>query len=260
MNNFRKYGSEPISVALIHGGPGAAGYLKPVAEELSKSVGIIEPFQTESTIDGQIEELRKILKTNATLPVTLIGHSWGAWLSVIFASENPSYIKKLILVSSGPFDDSYVKALNDTRMSRLSVDDVKELNELKLSLDNPSLQNKIEIFKRFGKLSGKTDDYSPLDKTDYTLVNNPDIFQTVNREALYLRKSGKLLRMAGRVKCPVIAIHGSYDPHPFKGVEEPLAGVLSDFKFYLLDNCGHNPWNEAEAKNDFYEILNKEIE
>jgi hypothetical protein len=33
MNNLRKYGIGPFSVAVIHGGPGASGSMAPVAKE-----------------------------------------------------------------------------------------------------------------------------------------------------------------------------------------------------------------------------------
>jgi pimeloyl-ACP methyl ester carboxylesterase len=259
MELFRKYGKEPINIAVIHGGPGVPGYMKPVAEELSKICGIIEPFQFAKTIDGQVEELRKILKINCSLPVTLIGHSYGAWLSVIFAYEYPEYVKKIILVSSGPFDDEYAQIINETRLKRLSEKDVAELNILRNELNNNENKIKKEIFKKFGDLSSKADNFKPICFHDDILDYQPDIFQIVMREALYLRKSGKLLKMAGRVNCSVIAIHGDYDPHPFKGVEEPLSKVIKEFKFILLNDCGHYPWNEEKGKDKFYEFLKKEL-
>jgi pimeloyl-ACP methyl ester carboxylesterase len=259
MESFRKYGNAPFNIAVIHGGPGVPGYMKPVAEELSKNSGVIEPLQSSNTIDGQIDELRNVLNTNCNLPVTLIGHSWGAWLSVIFASENPHYVKKLILISSGPFEDEYSYNINKTRLKRLSEKDVAELNKLKEELNNADIKNKKEIFKKFGELSSKADYFKPISFPNDILDYQPDIFQTVMREALYLRKSGKLLKMAGRVNCPVVAIHGDYDPHPFKGVEEPLSKIVKDFKFVFLNDCGHYPWNEINAKDKFYEVINNEL-
>lgn len=259
MESFRKYGKEPFKVAVIHGGPGASGYMKPVAEKLSEVEGVIEPFQSEGTIDGQVEELRMMLKINCCLPVTLIGHSYGAWLSVIFASENPEYVKKIILVGCGPFDDEYASVITETRLNRLSEKDISELNKLKLELNNPSNKNRKDVFKKFGEISSKADYYKPINFSDDILDYQPDIFQAVMREALYLRKSGKLLKMAGRIKCPLVAIHGDYDPHPYKGVSEPLSKVIKDFRLILLDDCGHYPWNEVNAKEKFYEILKKEL-
>ncbi|MCX6165827.1 MAG: alpha/beta hydrolase [Ignavibacteriae bacterium] len=259
MESYRKYGSAPFKVSLIHGGPGAPGYMKSVACELSIVCGVIEPLQSAKTIDGQVVELKNILKINCLLPVTLIGHSWGAWLSIIFASENPEYVKKIILISSGPFDDEYSHMINETRLKRLSEKDIVELNKLKLELNNYTNTNKKEIFKKFGELSSKADYFKPINFNDDILDYQPDIFQTVMREALYLRKNGKLLKLAGRINCPVIAIHGDYDPHPYKGVEEPLSKIVKDFRLILLNDCGHYPWNEVKAKEKFYEIIKKEL-
>jgi pimeloyl-ACP methyl ester carboxylesterase len=58
----------------------------------------------------------------------------------------------------------------------------------------------------------------------------------------------------------VIAIHGDYDPHPAEGVQKPLSSVLRDFRFVLLEKCGHTPWLERQARESFYHILKEEIE
>jgi pimeloyl-ACP methyl ester carboxylesterase len=57
----------------------------------------------------------------------------------------------------------------------------------------------------------------------------------------------------------VVAIHGDYDPHPSEGVREPLSRTLRDFRFVLLRNCGHKPWIERAARDEFYEILRKQL-
>ena len=62
------------------------------------------------------------------------------------------------------------------------------------------------------------------------------------------------------IECPVVAIHGDYDPHPAEGVEKPLASILKNFRFILLQNCGHKPWIEKHAKDIFYEILKQELQ
>ena len=100
MKNLRIYGKAPLDVVLIHGGPGAPGHMAPVARELASDWGVLEPLQTSSTLEGQIQELRNVLEKNGDLPVTLIGFSWGAWLGFIFAAEYPAFTKKLILIGS----------------------------------------------------------------------------------------------------------------------------------------------------------------
>ena len=53
----------------------------------------------------------------------------------------------------------------------------------------------------------------------------------------------------------MLAIHGNYDPHAAEGVREPLARVLADFRFVLLERCGHLPWIERQAREEFYRLL-----
>src|SRR4030042_5728238 len=121
--DFRKYGNAPYNIAVIHGGPGAAGEMAPVARELSSGFGVLEPFQKAKTIEGQVEDLIFVLEKNAILPVTLIGFSWGAWLSLIVAAKYPALVKKLILISSGPFEEKYSAKILETRVSRLNEEE-----------------------------------------------------------------------------------------------------------------------------------------
>ena len=75
MENLRTYGEAPFNVAVVHGGPGAAGEMAPVARELASDCGVLEPLQTAASLDGQVEELKAVLEKNADIPVTLIGFS-----------------------------------------------------------------------------------------------------------------------------------------------------------------------------------------
>ena len=71
--NLRTYGAAPFQVAVIHGGPGAPGGMAPVARELSANRGVLEPLQTATSLEGQVQELKTVLKDHSDLPVTLIG-------------------------------------------------------------------------------------------------------------------------------------------------------------------------------------------
>jgi pimeloyl-ACP methyl ester carboxylesterase len=74
-----------------------------------------------------------------------------------------------------------------------------------------------------------------------------------------LRRNGTLVALGKQIQCPVVAIHGDYDPHPPEGIKKPLSAVLKNFRFILLKNCGHLPWIEKEAKDKFYGILKEEL-
>lgn len=257
METIRKYGQVPFQIGLLHGGPGASGEMKPVAENLSKDFGILEFLQTEKSVNGQIEELHNQLISSTDLPATLIGYSWGAWLGFLFASRYPDLLKKLILISSGAFDSKYNHDLMSIRLNRLNQQDREEAERLISAINSDDSDN--EILRRFGKLMTIADSYDYL-PVDNDLVDlDLTIYQSIWAEASRLRDTQELINCADRIRCPVVAIHGDYDSHPIDGVERPLFNKLHDFKMIRIEKCGHTPWRERYAKNTFFEILRKEL-
>ena len=259
MKNLRKYGKTPCRIAVIHGGPGAGGEMAPVARELASNWGVLEPLQTAASLEGQIEELKTVLEKNGDLPVTLVGFSWGAWLSFIFAAKYSSLVKKLILVGSGPYEEKYAARILETRLNRLSVENRTEVKSVIEILNNPATEDKNTAFARFGALFSKADAYNPIIHESEVIDRPYDIYQSLWKDAAEMRRSGKLLELGQHIKCPVVAIHGDYDPHPAEGVQKPLSAILKSFRFILLKNCGHRPWIEREARGKFYEILKEEL-
>lgn len=147
MNNFRIYGNPPFNIAVIHGGPGAPGEMAPVARELSLNMGVLEPLQTADSIDGQLAELKKILEKHGNPPMILVGFSWGAWLSYIFAARYSLLVKKLILIGSGPFEEKYAAKIMATRLSHLNANEKKEALSLLSTLNSGGMRD--DSFVRF---------------------------------------------------------------------------------------------------------------
>jgi pimeloyl-ACP methyl ester carboxylesterase len=260
MKNLRKYGNPPFNIAAIHGGPGACGEMAPVAKELSSICGVLEPLQTATSINGQILDLYNILKKNGNIPMILIGYSWGAILSYIFSSRYPIFVRKIILVSSGSFEEKYAKNIMKTRLSRLSNPEKTELLALMDTLKDSNVQEKNIFLNKFSELISKADSYDPLKDEREEIDCNFEVYQSVWKDAEEFRRSGKLLKLGKKIKCPVIAIHGKYDPHPYEGIKENLSKNLRDVQFYLLEKCGHCPWIEKNARDNFYNILKNEID
>ncbi len=142
MKSLRKYGNKPFNVAIIHGGPGAPGEMASVALELSSVRGVLEPLQTATTLEGQVQELKAVLEMKGALPVTLIGFSWGAMLSFIFTARYPSFIKKLILIGSGAYEEKYTVNIMETWLSRLSEGERGEVLSLIKTLNAPTIEDK----------------------------------------------------------------------------------------------------------------------
>ncbi len=260
MKNVRFYGNKPYTVAVVHGGPGAPGEMAPVARELASVTGVMEPLQTVASLDGQVAELHDVLEEHGNLPVTLVGWSWGAWLSFIFAARYPSFVRKLILIASGPYEEKYAEDIMPTRLNRMTEKQRAEVFRLSEILNNTLIEDKNAAFARLGEMITIADTYESLPYESEVLESRYDIYDSVWRGANELRDSGKLLEFGREIRCSVIAIHGDYDPRPAEGVRVPLSRVLKNFKFILLEKCGHEPWIEKSARDKFYKILKNELE
>jgi pimeloyl-ACP methyl ester carboxylesterase len=230
-----------------------------VARELASGRGVLEPLQSATSLEGQVEELRAVLEANADIPVTLIGHSWGAMLGFIFSARHPDFVTKLILVGSAVYEEHYATGIEATRLSRLSEDERGEIGLLLTALDDPTDRNTGAALARLGNLFTKADAYDPVAYDTEVLEVQVELHERVWQEATELRAIGELLRLGRRIRCPVVAIHGDYDPHPPEGVHEPLSTVLEDFRFVLLEHCGHVPWIERRARDEFFRILRGEL-
>ena len=262
MLNLRKYGPAPYCVAVVHGGPGVAGEMAPVARKLAKDSGVLEPLQTVASLAGQVKELQTVIEANADLPITLIGYSWGAWISYMLAASCPALIKKLILIASAPFDEKYAAEIQRNRFQRLSVKDRMNVAEIIETLQGPSRKDNNRTLERLGAILSKADAYNPCKQPSENpdeLIFRADIYRKVWAEGRQYRKSGKLWNLGKHITCPVVAVHGDFDPHPAAGVAKPLGSTLKQFRFILLKNCGHKPWLEHEAKEEFFRILKAEL-
>jgi pimeloyl-ACP methyl ester carboxylesterase len=164
-------------------------------------------------------------------------------------------VRKLILVGCPPLEDRFVPRIQSARLSRLTKDQRRELGEISAALEDPSTKNSNPLFDRFGALMSMADSFHPLPGDGEEIPVQADINRRVWSAAAAMRASSELLGLGKQIRCPVVAIHGDYDPHPAEGVEQPLKSVVKDFRFVLLPHCGHAPWREKEARDLFFTRL-----
>ena len=107
---MREYGSGGARVIVLHGGPGAAGYLERVARELGSTFRVLEPLQRGSggealSVARHVADLGEVVEAFCgDEPFALVGHSWGAMLALAYAAAHPRRAAALVLVNSGTFD------------------------------------------------------------------------------------------------------------------------------------------------------------
>jgi len=149
--------------------------------------------------------------------------------------------------------------MNKRRTSRLTKKEQSHITKLFELLKTGTYEEKMKNFKELANIFTTIESYKPLSSNNEVITYQPDIFLHVMNEVNSFRSTGKLLSFGKKICCPVVAIHGDYDSHPSQGVNIPLSEVIEDFRFILIPFCGHTPWNEHYAKEEFYKILCAEL-
>lgn len=248
----RLYGRSPCKIVLVHGGPGAIGSLKGFAGELAElsQTGVVEAIQSKHSIAGLIEELHDQIRDNCSGRITLAGHSWGAWLAALLAEKYEELAEQVVLIGCPPLEDTYVSEINARRCQNLSKEDRAIFQRL---MDNRATDGDME---KLPAILEKSDNYCPenrekhrADKTDSEMYNK------IWSEAAALRTSGELLTAFRNIKSRIYFIQGKYDPHPIQGVTVPLQENGISCETCILEKCGHSPFMEKYAKDEFYKIL-----
>lgn len=253
--NFRLHGKSPHMVVAVHGGPGGIGEARPFAEELAKKFGVVEPFLMAKTFEGQVLELKSVVEDKAMTPVILVGHSYGAMISYVFAARYPELVSKLVMVSSGLLEAVGAEGIAETRLSRLSYEQKERLETERAIYKSSKGKTKARAFVELFTLTKEADTYDAITHKSDLAIIRPGLYDSVWEGVQPLRDSGDLVAYGTDIKCPVVAIHGDYDPRPAASVRLSLEKHVKDLKFITLEKCGHYPWYEKQARNNFYDAL-----
>lgn len=255
----RRYGRPPYDVVVVHGGPGAAGTLAPLARVLGTTRGVLEPWQSATSVAAQVRELARQIDRWGSPPVVMIGHSWGAWLSLLVAGRHPELVHRLVLVGSGPLRAGSAREIARRRRTRLSESEWADFVALSRLLAGRGGGDRAAAMRRLGELSEFADSYDWLPHARVRVQLDPAALRAVGAEAAEMRRSGELERIIRRVRAPVLVIHGANDPHPIEGVVEPLRHAGLDVRAVRLARCGHEPWWERHARRKFFAVLTREL-
>jgi pimeloyl-ACP methyl ester carboxylesterase len=227
----RRYGAVGPEVVLLHGGPGAIDSTIPVGEELSRTCRVFEPVQEARTVDGHIRDLEGVAR--ALSAPLYVGWSWGAMLALAYAAEHP--VRALFLVGCGTFDAAARAQLQATRLARL----------------HGFLPR---TFEEWGASTARTDDYdafapAPAQRCDV------EAGEATWDDMIRLQAEGRYPAAFASIACPVLLVHGNYDPHPGPLVEASLAPFVRDLTYLEIPRCGHTPWIERHGREPFFKLL-----
>lgn len=249
-------GKKECQLVLVHGGPGAIGSLHLLAQQLSKRIGVAEHIQTKYTIEDLIEELKQDISP-LNHKITLLGHSWGAWLAGIFAERYPELVENVILVGCPPLAERYVSKIEERRYQRFTLEEKEQFQTLLKKLADPDDADKDEALQCLGSLVEKADNYCLNPELICEGKTDGRMYDAIWQEASQWRQEGKWEIIFNRITCPIYLIQGKYDPHPIEGVAEPLEKQGKIKKVYEMLRSGHSPFSELYDSQSFCELVMK---
>jgi proline iminopeptidase len=250
-------------VLLLSGGPGfSPEYLRPIAARLGEKHSfvllhqrgtgrsVLEKYDGETlalkNLVGDLDALRSELKAEK---LTIVAHSFGGILSMMYAREHPERIAKLALVDSGGPTLRSVLKLNANLESRFTDDDRVKIREW-TSAERVKENRRLAVLEL---TRAKTPAYfadrakaKPLAESLTEESFNDAMFLAVVPQMFTLDLRPGL----EKVKAPVLILHGKQDPLE---TAEELRETFPNARVELLDNAGHFPW--LEQPEPFYAVL-----
>jgi pimeloyl-ACP methyl ester carboxylesterase len=247
----REYGPPGPALAVLHGGPGAPGYLQPLAERLGQTFHVLEPFQRGASneplsVARHIADLDDFVGAFRPVPA-LLGHSWGAMLALAYAAAHPRPGRAIVLVGCGTFDP-----LARERMFQARKDRKAEV-ERRQGLKEGSIEDG-EWFRGLGRMAVEVDSYE-LEEGMPEVEVDRKAYEETWVDMLRLQAEGVYPRAFSGIEAPVLMLHGAVDTHPGRMIRASLAPHIPHLEYHEWEKCGHYPWLEAHVKDDFFQVL-----
>lgn len=245
-------------VVVIHGGPGLSHeYLLPQMTKLGDKNRVIFYDQracgrstgavtTESiNIAMFMEDIEAIRKTLGYEKITVLGHSWGGFLTMEYGIRHPDSVTKIILMNSAPassegfalFMKEWVKRVTPFQTE---LTEIKESKEFRGGLPAAT--------EKYHRIIFRTYCYNPQKADLLNLFMTPEAFMNGSQVAEIFRqtlfsKPYDLRPQLKKMDIPTLVIHGDFDVVPPITAQE-IHDSIPGSKFILLKNCGHFPYVE----------------
>ena len=255
MQHVRRYGKSGPEIILLHGGPGAPGEVAPIGRELADAFRLVEPFQRSSgpeplTVARHVDDLQRLVVSGGMEhKPTVLGFSWGAMLTLAYAAAHPAFVRSLILVGCGTFDEASRVQMKQVLAARMNpeVRDAEHRASL-LDKDGERLRATAAALLPLYALA-------PITETlEVDCVDARGHEESWN-DMLRLQAEGIYPAAFAAIKAPVLMLHGDFDPHPGPLIRASLQRYLPQLEYRELPRCGHYPWIERYAATEFYATI-----
>lgn len=259
--------TEAPPLIMVHGGSDHCRSWDWAARELSSKYNIVAPdlrgHGDSSWANGTyrkidfVYDLKQLIAINGYKKVSIIAHSLGAWISLLYAGLNPDMVEKLVIIEGLlPVSPQHRARLEKPRYDRLNqwmelVHDLSSFSPKRI----PSFELAL---KRIQSANKYLTDEQALHLTAYAVRQHEDGSYSWRFDP-YLRSMNdspellepEVLEIRSRIKCPVLLLQG--DDSPFYMEEDnPYVQNLHDCTVINFHKASH--WLHHEHLDRFLEL------
>ena len=243
---YRRFGTSGPLFVLLSGGPGLeSSYVDPIATELARDRTIVVLDQrgtgtsrdaagdgSQLTVAGAVADLEGLRTELDLRRLSLIGHSWGAMLSMAYAAAHGDRVASLALLDPGGPDPSFFGGFGARIQARLTPEDTAAAAALQKSGQPPNKAILPGYFHDHAK--GVAFAATVPDHFD-----NPDVRTAMfNDVAAHYDVKAAL----HDTTIPTLLVYGSDDPS--RSAEATLDAVFPHAVKAVIADAGHFPWIE----------------
>lgn len=247
-------------LVLLHGGPGAADDLGPVAA-LVDDLARVHRFDQRgggrstaagpATIAALLDDLEALRRHWGHERWVVAGHSWGAHVALFAALALPERTRGLVLISSPGLRWGWGPGRRARRLPRLTESERAEVDTLERTL---AAGEDAAARARLRDLWWLTDfahrEHAERHPRPSTLPIDPAVVGAL--EADWRRRLETVAAELPALDIPALVVHGDADPLGLEGARE-IAELLPRGRFAALGGVGHVPWLEdaGELRRQF---------
>lgn len=281
---YEMYGAQQSNTLLyLHGGPGASCLdFVNQAKALSRKVRVLifdqlGVLRSEAIagdedygMEYQIEMIEEMRKSFGIETWSILGHSYGGMLAVLYAHSYPDSIHKVILeCPSLLFEDSaksvaeymsdHIESLNNRAASELceKMKAAEVQGRPEALFDLIALLNYVTDPKLRNYLHGVSFEEYQMSMDTSGITNemwgkgNRHVEKLIGKKDLSAKKItmvDNFLPMIREITLPVLLINGKYDPACTKYQTEYMTGNVQNLTQAVFEHSGHFPRIEEAAK------------
>ncbi len=247
---------EGPAVALCHGGPGMADYLKPVAEMVEdmatvhrwdqRGAGRSDPSGPYS-VGRSVADLDALRVHFGHERWALIGHSWGANLAILYAQRHPDRVTGIVYACGTGLEwwPEHSRRHKQGQGKRLGPREGRRLRDVHARARTAEEQREFEwlyVLTEFANSEHASELAAVMHDHDQRFPQNQAANAAINEELKALRLDEQR-RACQAVDAPVLVVAAVEDPRPIAATDA-LVQALPRARRVKLPGCGHFPWLE----------------